>query len=176
MINLIKDKAQQYGFNTLNNEELAKMAKLPANYENSAQYRAVKELIRREEIKELKQIKGSNDVYNFFKFLSDIDREEFHVIYTNRANKVMKSEFLSKGSTIGTVVCIKTIIKEACNIKASGVILCHNHPSGNNTPSSADTDTTRKIKEALNFIDCILMDHVIIAKDKYFSFADEGLI
>ena len=176
MINLIKDKAQQYGYNSLSNDELAKIAKMPANYQDSAQYKAAKELIRREEVKDLKQIMGSGDVYSIMKFLSDVDHEEMHVLYLNRANKIIRSDFHTKGGVTGTVVCVKEVLKQAVQLKAHGVILVHNHPSGNNQPSSQDVEVTRKIKEALKFVDSQPLDHVIIAKDKYYSFTDEGVI
>jgi DNA repair protein RadC len=176
MINLIKDKAQQYGYNTLTDSELAKIAKLPENYIDSAQYKAAKELMRREKIQDLTKITGSGDVYSIMKFLSDVDHEEMHVLYLNRANKIIRSDFHSKGGITGTVVCVKEVLKQAVQLKAHGVILVHNHPSGNNQPSSADVEVTRKIKEALKFVDSQLLDHVIIAKDKYYSFTDEGVI
>jgi DNA repair protein RadC len=89
---------------------------------------------------------------------------------------VICSSFISKGSEAGTVVNFKEIVLQASRLKAKGVIIAHNHPSGNNEPSHADKDITRKIKEVLTLIDSKLIDHVIICGNKYYSFADEGQI
>ena len=110
------------------------------------------------------------------KHLCDLPHEEFIVLYLNRANHVIKEEFLSKGGIGGTVVDIKIICKKAIENYASGIILSHNHPSGNISPSLEDRNITKKIKEALNLFDVQLLDHLIIGDNKYLSFCDEGLL
>ena len=78
------------------------------------------------------------------------------------------------GGIAGTVVDPKIIFKFALDFMASSIILCHNHPSGNNQPSEADNRLTKKIKEAGNLLDIMVLDHLIIADQCFYSFADEG--
>jgi DNA repair protein RadC len=83
---------------------------------------------------------------------------------------------LSQGGVSGTVTDIRIIMKKAIEYLSSGIIVCHNHPSGNLRPSESDTKITRKIKEAGSLMDIQLLDHLIISDKDYFSFADNGLI
>ena len=94
----------------------------------------------------------------------------------NRANKTIGYAKISQGGVSGTVVDVKLIAKYAVESLASGVILAHNHPSGNLTPSHQDIALTRKVKEALTLLDSQLLDHVILSADGYKSFADEGIL
>ena len=82
----------------------------------------------------------------------------------------------SAQSVTGTVIDVRIILKTALERTSSAMILCHNHPSGNLRPSDADQKITRKIKEAASLMDIAVLDHVIIAHDRYFSFADEGML
>lgn len=102
--------------------------------------------------------------------------EQFKVLFTNRANKVLGILELSTGGVSGTVADPKLIFAAAIKAAASGIILSHNHPSGNLQPSQADIDLTRKIKEGGKLLEIQLLDHIIITTEGYFSFADEGLI
>jgi DNA repair protein RadC len=123
------------------------------------------------------KITGSRDVYDIIKAdLLDIPHEEFWVLLLNRANRVIKKWQISQGGIAGTVADPKIIFKLALDELASGIILAHNHPSGNLTASQADLDLTRKLKEAGKLLDIQVLDHLIVAGQKYFSFADEGLI
>lgn len=123
------------------------------------------------------QIKCSTDIKNvMIPYLSHLVHEEFYCIYLNRCNKIVSIENLSKGGISGTVTDVRIIIKKGIELLASGVILCHNHPSGNMNPSESDTKITNKIKEACNIMDIQLLDHLIISEDQYFSFADNGVI
>jgi len=122
-------------------------------------------------------IKLSKDVADIFQpLLSDLNHEEFWIIYLNRRNKIIKYKKHSQGGVSGTITDIKIIMKEAIELLASGIIIAHNHPSGNLNPSRADEIITRKIKQAANLFDIILLDHVIISDKDYYSFADNGLI
>lgn len=126
---------------------------------------------------EKRKISGSRDAYDIVKAdLLDIAHEEFWIILLNRANKVIRKSQISQGGVAGTVADPKIIFKFAVEELASGVILAHNHPSGNLTASQADLDLTKKLKEAGRLLDIQVLDHLIIAGQKYFSFADEGLI
>ena len=105
----------------------------------------------------------------------DIDyTESFYVVLLNRSNKVIGISKISIGSISGTIADPKKIFQIALKANSSGVILCHNHPSGNPNPSSNDDNITRKCVEAGRFLDLPVLDHIIITRTKYFSFADEG--
>jgi DNA repair protein RadC len=123
------------------------------------------------------RIAGSRDAYDVVKAdLLDIAHEEFWILMLNRANRVIKKSQISQGGVAGTVADPKIIFKLALEELASGIILAHNHPSGNLTASQADLDLTKKLKDAGKLLDIQVLDHLIIAGQKYFSFADEGLI
>jgi DNA repair protein RadC len=119
----------------------------------------------------------SADCATIFKpLLSDLSHEEFWVLLLNRNNLVIDKMLVSQGGLSGTVIDVRIILKMALDKLACSIILCHNHPSGNLIPSEADKDITKKIKEAGKHMDIPVLDHLIIANDSYFSFADEGLI
>ena len=119
----------------------------------------------------------SRDIYNLIRpHLMDLPHEEFWVILLNRANVVMRKTAISRGGVAGTVADPKMIFKEALEQLASSIILVHNHPSGNRNPSAADIQLTKKLKEAGNFLDLPILDHLIFAESAYYSFADEGLL
>lgn len=102
--------------------------------------------------------------------------EQFKVLFTNRANKVLGVFEVSTGGISGTVADPKLIFAAALKACSTGLILSHNHPSGNLTPSQADIDLTRKIKEGGKLLEIQLLDHIILTSEGYFSFADEGLV
>lgn len=141
---------------------------------------AALELGRRRKMSQLPdvpQIKCSKDVASIFQpLLSDLPHEEFWILFLNRSNKVIGRMKLSQGGISGTVTDVRLIMKKALDYLASGIIVCHNHPSGNLNPSESDTNITRKIKDAGNLLEIQLLDHIIIADKDYYSFADNGLI
>jgi DNA repair protein RadC len=108
--------------------------------------------------------------------LRDLGHEECWVMYLNRANKLIAKERLSIGGVSATVVDVKIVIKNALDKLASSIILVHNHPSGNPSPGENDKVQTRILKDAASLFDIALLDHLIIAGDGYFSFADDGII
>ncbi|GCC51879.1 JAB domain-containing protein [Chryseotalea sanaruensis] len=108
--------------------------------------------------------------------LMDLPHEEFWIILTNRANRIVKKQQISSGGVAGTVADPKMIFKLAVAELASGLILAHNHPSGNLNASQADIALTKKIKEAGVLLEIQLLDHIIVAGKRYFSFADEGML
>jgi len=122
-------------------------------------------------------VKSSETVFNLFHpLLGDLDHEEFWLLMLNRANRVLGRFKVSQGGLSGTVIDTRIILKKALDNLASSIIVCHNHPSGNNQPSDADVKITGKLKKAAEMLEIKLLDHVIIADKAYFSFADEGLI
>jgi DNA repair protein RadC len=129
------------------------------------------------EIPEVVQIKCSKDVADIFQpILSDLLHEEFWILFLNRSNRVINRMKLSQGGISGTVTDVRLAMKKAIECLASGIIVCHNHPSGNLNPSESDSKITQKLKEAGNLLDIQLLDHLIISDKDYYSFADNGLI
>ena len=102
--------------------------------------------------------------------------EQFKVMLVNRANKVLGIFELSTGGVTGTVADPKLIFAAAIKGAACGIIMAHNHPSGNLSPSQTDIDLTRKIKEGGRLLEIQLLDHIILTSEGYYSFADEGLL
>jgi DNA repair protein RadC len=123
------------------------------------------------------KITGSADVFSLmFPILGDLAHEEFWALFLNRSNKVLCKSKISQGGITGTVTDIRLILKTALEHLATSMILCHNHPSGNLQPSDADISITRRLKDSSSLMDISLLDHVIVAHNRYFSFADENLI
>ena len=141
---------------------------------------AVMELGRRRRFSEglqKKTIGCSMDAFEVMQpLLGDLPYEQFWVLLLNRGNRIMKTISISEGSVSGTVADPKKIFKTALENNASAIILCHNHPSGQVRPSANDKRITQQCKEAGSFLDLPVLDHMIIASDNYYSFADEGLL
>ena len=134
---------------------------------------------RKEEHLALKKpaIRSSQDAYALIKHkVSDIAHEEFWIMLLNRANHLLAATKVSSGGLSGTVADPKVIFEKALSLKCSGIILVHNHPSGNLQPSQADISITKQLREAGKFLDLPILDHLIVAADGYFSFADEQLL
>jgi DNA repair protein RadC len=107
--------------------------------------------------------------------LRDLDHEECWVLFLNRANYLINKERITIGSGDATLIDIRTIIRRAIEKKATGIILSHNHPSGNAMPGKADIEETARLKKALGTCDISLIDHIVIASKSYYSFSDEEL-
>lgn len=122
------------------------------------------------------KVTNSKVVYEQFHHLGDLNHEEFWILLLSRSNAVMDKQKISSGGVSGTVVDARLIFKTAIQRLASGVVLVHNHPSGNLQPSAADEKLTRRLKEGGALIDIAVLDHLIIADTGYFSFADEGIL
>ena len=138
------------------------------------------ELGRRRQIGEglqrptLQQSRDAADI--LIPLMRDLNHEMFYVLYLNQANRLIRYEDISSGGQTGTVADIRIILKNTLLNNANQLIIAHNHPSGNLTPSSADKELTRKLKEAASFMDIKLLDHLIIAGVSYLSMSDEGII
>ncbi|WP_425392838.1 RadC family protein [Ekhidna sp.] len=134
---------------------------------------------RRKESEPSKKIKitSSHDAFQVLQGdMMDLNHEEFWLLLLKRNNEVIKKEMLSRGGVSGTVVDAKIIFKRALEETASGLILAHNHPSGNLKPSQEDINLTKRLKEAGRSLDISILDHLIITDHSFFSFADEGLL
>ena len=123
------------------------------------------------------RLKTPKEIADFLKAsLKDYPYEVFAVIFLNMANKVKHFEVLSKGGLTHTIVDPRIVFQKALEVKATSIILCHNHPSGNLKPSRADEEITARIKSAGILLDIKVLDHFIVSDEGYFSFADEGMI
>jgi DNA repair protein RadC len=128
-------------------------------------------------LNEKPQVKDSKTAFILLlKELGDLNYENFCVILLNRANKVLKTVKISDGGITGTVVDQRKVFKIALDNNATSIILGHNHPSGQLTPSDADIQLTKKMKEAGIVLDLPVLDHIIIGDGNYYSFADEGIM
>lgn len=126
------------------------------------------------------KITNSKDAYEVFLSSWDDTKiefvEQFKVMLTNRANKVLGIFEVSTGGVSGTVADPKLIFAAAIKANACGILLAHNHPSGTTQPSQSDIALTKKIKEGGKLLDVQLLDHIIVTAESHYSFADEGLI
>lgn len=132
---------------------------------------------RLEKALEKNKIKCSSDVFEVMQpLIGDLQHEEFWTIFLNNSNKILHKSILSKGGLTGTLVDSRIVFKKAVELSATGIILCHNHPSGNIKPSTSDIDLTKKIKKAGDILDIKVMDHLIITEKEFTSLADENLM
>lgn len=102
--------------------------------------------------------------------------ESFFILLLNAANHTIGYAKISQGGCVGTVVDVKIIAKYCVDSLAGGVILCHNHPSGNTQPSKSDIEITDLVKKTLRLFNCDVIDHIILTESDFLSFANEGLL
>jgi DNA repair protein RadC len=126
------------------------------------------------------KITKAKDAYDLLLSVWDMDTielsESFLVLLLNRANHVLGCLRISQGGITGTVVDVRIVFGAALKAAACGLILAHNHPSGNLNPSMSDRELTRKMVDAGKLLDINVLDHLIVTQSGYYSFADEGLI
>jgi DNA repair protein RadC len=126
----------------------------------------------------LPTVKCSEDVYKLFLSTWDESQinyvEHFKVMLLNRANKVIGICTLTTGNNTTSIADPRMVFALALKTNASGVILAHNHPSGNRMPSQADLEISKRMKEAGKLLEISVLDHIIITTEEYYSFADEG--
>ena len=141
---------------------------------------AAMELGRRRRLEDplpLTKITSSKTVFEIMQpIVGDLPHEEFWVLYLNNSNNIINKIQLSKGGITGTVVDVRLAFKVAVEHNATGMILCHNHPSGTLVASDADRQITKKMKLAGENLDVKVLDHLIITEADYFSFSDEGIL
>jgi DNA repair protein RadC len=121
---------------------------------------------------------SSSDAFNLLSaFFIDKTNEEFYVIFLNAGNRLLGLECISNGGITSTVVDCRLIFKKALELKGvTQIMVAHNHPSGNLNPSEADKRLTEKVKEGGKLLDIKLLDHLIVAANQFFSFADKGIL
>ena len=131
---------------------------------------------RSEEAAEFQKITSSKAVFEIMQpLIGELHHEEFWVMYLNNSNKVIHKSQLSKGGMTGTIVDTRIIFKTALEYNATSLILTHNHPSGKLQASEADKEITKKLKLAGQQMDIVVLDHVIITENGFYSFNDEGI-
>jgi DNA repair protein RadC len=151
----------------MNEQRILQLAEIQISYSNKVKP------------SEMEKVTTSSDAEKIFRSVwrQSIELKEcFYTMYLNRSNKVLGVMLISEGGISGTVVDARNIFQAALKANASGIIIAHNHPSGNTTASDADKQITCKIREAGKTLDITLLDHLIMVSDGYMSFADEGLV
>lgn len=134
---------------------------------------------RRSEEKALEhtRVRTSENAYQYIKNdLIDLNHEEFWILLLNRANKIVNKIKISIGGMSSTLADPKIIFQKALENKASSIILVHNHPSGDCSPSDLDKQLTKKLVQAATYLDLLILDHLIITTHNYYSFADESIL
>jgi DNA repair protein RadC len=141
---------------------------------------AFAELSRRRETEaalERIELKDASKVAAFLRpIFRDLDHEEFGVLFLDQANDLIDFEIVSQGGITSASVDPRLIFKKALARNAVGIIVAHNHPSGNTMPSPGDKDLTQKLMTGSKYVYIKLLDHIIITEKTYYSFADEGLL
>lgn len=126
------------------------------------------------------KITSSRDAFEIFKQLYDVNTVEHHEVFImlmlNRANRVLGWAKISQGGIAGTVVDVRIVFQHAILANASGIVISHNHPSGETVPSEPDKLITKKMRDGGKLLDVALLDHIIFTPENYYSFSDEGLI
>ena len=133
--------------------------------------------IRAEKVEEKPVIKSSLDVVNLMQNkIAYLDHEELWVIYLNQSSRILGVAQINKGGIASTEVDVRIVLQQAVVKKSTQIILCHNQPSGSIRPSKADIQLTEKTRKAANLLDVMLVDHIIIHRERYFSFVEEGML
>ena len=133
--------------------------------------------IRAEVVEQGRVVKSSADIVELIQpRIACLKHEEFWAVFLNQAARILKIAQISKGGLTATTVDVRMIMQEALMQKATGIILCHNHPSGSVRPSLDDKALTRQIVEAAKVLNMKVIDHVVVSGNSYYSFADVGLL
>ncbi len=147
---------------------IAKAASIVSAFELGRRVAAIPDIVQA-------QISSAEMVFKIMgPFLSNLDHEECWIIYLNMNNKIIGKELASHGGVNSTIMDIKLISKRAIEMLASKIIMIHNHPSGSVQPSEADIKQTVALRDAIKLFDIELVDHIIIAGKRYFSFFDNN--
>ena len=169
------------GFRGIDSRSVAELCQIngigPAK---TAQIKAALEIGRRASnavSTERPKIDSSRDAYIMLRpYLRDLSREVFKVLFLTARNNLIVEKTLFEGSLTESLVNAREVVKESLNQSAASVIFAHNHPSGNPSPSAEDKRITTHLIDACKLVGISVLDHIIIGKETYFSFADEGLV
>ncbi len=119
----------------------------------------------------------AEEVYQYLRLrLRDLTREEFSVLFLTARHDIINMQTIYKGTLTESLVSPRDIVFSALQYAAAAIILAHNHPSGDPSPSPEDKKVTQKIVRACNYFDLKVLDHIIVSRDSYFSFAEQGLL
>lgn len=128
-----------------------------------------------ESVGEKPVIRNSADIYSLMKpIIANLDHEEIHIVMLNRRNQVTATQRITSGSPVASLFDVKMILRSALLEQAQNIIMCHNHPSGNLTPSPQDDNITRLLSQACRTVDLRMLDHVIVTNEGYYSYADKA--
>lgn len=214
---LPREKALNYGINSLNSEELIALV-LKSGYKDNNVFDIADNLLKKangfnnllslnyEELIEIKGIKKAkaleilaileiakrlttvdvvkedelstpSKIVDWLRFnVGFSDVEEFFVIFLNAGGRVIKSEVLFKGSKNESIVAIDEVMRKAIVLKASAIVVCHNHPSGKVEPSFQDKIVTNNLKKVCDMLSIRLLDHIIVSKTSFYSFKQQGML
>jgi DNA repair protein RadC len=137
------------------------------------QIKAIFSLSSRKTFSLVKKISSAKDVFDYFASIRELKQEHFYCLHLNSKNEIISSKLIAIGTLNSVVIHPREVFREAILASAQSVILVHNHPSGDVTPSLQDKEITLKLEKASEFVGIELVDHVIVSKEKWFSF-DEG--
>jgi len=128
-------------------------------------------------VREEPMLTTSRDLYDYLQpLIGDLDHEEFWVMTLSSACRIKSCERLFSGGIESTIIDIRMVFRKVLESKACSVVIAHNHPSGNDRPSAQDIVLTKKVREAGKVLDIVLLDHIIVCPDRYYSFADSGML
>lgn len=166
-------------FTELGKKSIPQLQKLGLTKKKAITLQSALEIGRRRQFehKDCPVITSSRDCHALLASdLIDLDHEQFHMLVLNKTHKVIKKLVMSIGGMDATIVDIKLIFKRVLEFGGCAIVVAHNHPSGSLRPSQADIDITKKIKQGCQLLDITMLDHIIVAANGYYSFADEGMI
>lgn len=176
VIELSKKILNTYELEELKNKSIQELCQIKGiKTAQATKIKAALELSNRQTQKINKQIKNSKDVYQACKELIDKKQEHFITLILNSKNQLIKKDLISKGTLNLTIIHPREIFKNAIKESANSIILVHNHPSGDPTPSEADIKVTKQICKAGKLLDIKVLDHVIIGTTHY-SFQENNQI
>ncbi|MEO8087538.1 MAG: JAB domain-containing protein [Bacteroidota bacterium] len=144
-----------------------KLSEIKVTYKSKVKYSEMRSITTSKDAEEILRNIWSDDIEL---------REEFYMLVLNRANRVLGYYLISQGGIAGTVVDSKLVFSVALKCHASGIILAHNHPSGNTKPSPQDLDLTKKLVAGGKLLEISVLDHLILTAESFYSFADEGMM
>lgn len=166
----------KYGVGKLSNCSLTELQEIKGiGKVKASQILALFEFNKRHSLSklDLKPIKSAKDVYEYASQKLPNDKEHFMILHLDSKNKIIKDEIISIGILNASIIHPREVFKSAIKESANSIILVHNHPSGDSTPSKEDENISEKLFEAGNLLDIKVLDHVIIGKDRWYSFKEK---
>lgn len=131
--------------------------------------------LRAEKVHKQCKMTSPQDVFEYMQAKNAcLNYEECWILFLNQSSLLLKAEMVGQGGLSSTVVDVRVILRRAIELSATGMILCHNHPSGDVRPSVADNQLTKQLKTSANLVDIKFVDHIIVCSNAYFSYVEEG--